>query len=127
DYGAEAARRQALNVIRAGCKMVEQKPLLKKRLRILRSTNRIIKRNDEDSFYAAIAADGDMGDGVNPACTVADEVHRWKTRKQLENWDVLSNGGITRRQTLTIAITTAGVQNESPLAWRLHENARKIQ
>jgi phage terminase large subunit-like protein len=68
-----------------------------------------------------------MGDGVNPACTVADEVHRWKTRKQLENWDVLSNGGITRRQTLTIAITTAGVQNESPLAWRLHEKTRKIQ
>jgi phage terminase large subunit-like protein len=126
-YGAGAATRQALNVYRAACKMVEQSPVLKKRLRILRSTHRILKRSDPDSFYAAIAADGDMGDGVNPACTVADEVHRWKTRKQLENWDVLSNGGITRRQTLTIAITTAGVQNESPLAWRLHEKTRKIQ
>ena len=28
---------------------------------------------------------------------------------------------------MTIAITTAGVQNESPLAWRLHEKARKIE
>jgi phage terminase large subunit-like protein len=67
-----------------------------------------------------------LGDGVNPAFTVMDEVHRLKTRKQLENWDVLSNGGITRRQTTTLAITTAGVQAESPLAWRLHEKTRKI-
>jgi phage terminase large subunit-like protein len=64
---------------------------------------------------------------VNPLLTVADEVHRWKTRKQLENWDVLANGGITRKQTLTIAITTAGVQTESPLAWELHEKTRKIE
>jgi phage terminase large subunit-like protein len=124
-YGAAAATRQAMNVYRASCKMVEQSPLLQKRFRVLRGTNRIIKRSDPDSFYAAIAADGDFGDGVNPAVVIADEVHRWKTRKQIDNWDVLSNGGITRRQTLTIAITTAGVQNESPLAWRLHEKTRR--
>lgn len=126
-YGAAAATRQALNVYRAACKMVEQSPLLGKELRIMRGTNRIIKRRDPDSFYAAIAADGDFGDGVNPSFVVADEIHRWKTRKQLENWDVLSKGGITRRETLTIAITTAGVQNESPLAWKLHEKTRKIE
>jgi len=40
---------------------------------------------------------------------------------------VLSKGGITRRQTLTIAITTAGVQNESPLAWKLHEKTRRLK
>src|SRR5260370_19970752 len=106
--------------------MVEQSRILSKRLRILRGTNRIIKRSDPDSFYAAIAADGDMGDGVNPACTVADELHRWRNRKHIENYDVLSNGGITRRQTLTIALTTAGVQNESPLAWRLHQRTRSV-
>jgi phage terminase large subunit-like protein len=125
-YGAAAATRQALNVFRAACKMVDQSPVLTKRLRVLRGTHRIIKRSDPESFYAAVAADGDFGDGVNPAVVIADEIHRWKTRKQLDNWDVLSNGGITRRQTLTIAITTAGVQNESPLAWRLHEKSRKI-
>ncbi len=64
---------------------------------------------------------------MNPSFVVADELHRWKTRKQLENWDVLSLGGVTRRQPLTIAITTAGTQNESPLAWRLHEKTRRIE
>ena len=126
-YGAAAATRQAVNVYRAACKMVEQSRILQKRLRVLRGTNRIMRRDDPDSFYGAIAADGDFGDGVNPSCVIADEVHRWKTRKQLENLDVLSNGGITRRQTLTIAITTAGIQSESPLAWRLHEKTRKIR
>jgi phage terminase large subunit-like protein len=126
-YGAASATRQALNVYRAATKMVEQSAILQENLRILRGTNRILKRSDPDSFYAAIAADGDLGDGVNPSVTVADEVHRWKTRKQLENWDVLSNGGITRKQTLTVAITTAGVQSESPLAWRLHEKTKKIE
>jgi phage terminase large subunit-like protein len=125
-YGAASATRQALNVYRAAATMVEQSSALKQRLRVLRSTNRIVKRSDPESFYAAIAADGDLGDGVNPSFVVADEVHRWKTRKQLENWDVLSNGGITRRQTTTVAITTAGVQTESPLAWRLHEKTLKI-
>jgi phage terminase large subunit-like protein len=125
-YGVAAATRQAMNVYRAACKMVEQSPILSKRLRILRGTNRILKRSDPDSFYAAVAADGDLGDGVNPACVIADEIHRYKTRKQLENWDVLSNGGLTRRQTLTVAITTAGVQNDSPLCWRIHEKTRKI-
>ena len=126
-YGAASATRQAMLVYRAACKMVEQNSILRNGLRVLRGTNRIVKRSDPDSFYAAVAADGDFGDGVNPACVIADEVHRWKTRKQLDNWDVLSAGGITRRQSLTIAITTAGVQNESPLAWRLHEKTRKAQ
>lgn len=126
-YGAAASQKQALNVYRAACKMVEQSPILRKHLRLLRGTGRILKRNDPDSFYAAMAADGDLGDGVNPSCVIADEVHRWRTRKQTDNWDVLTKGGITRRQALTIAITTAGVQNESPLAWRLHEKTRRIR
>lgn len=126
-YGAAAAIRQALNVYRAACKMTEQSPILSKHLRVLRGTNRIVKRKDLDSFYAAVAADGDLSDGVNPSFVVADEVHRWRTRKQLENFDVLSLGGLTRRQTLTVGITTAGVQNESPLAWRLHEKTKRIR
>ena len=87
-YGAASATRQAMNVYRAACKMVEQSTVLKTKLRVLRGTNRILKRSDPDSFYAAVAADGDFGDGVNPACVIADEIHRWKTRKQLDNWDV---------------------------------------
>jgi phage terminase large subunit-like protein len=48
-YGAAAATRQAMNVFRATCKMVEQSRLLGKHLRIMRGTNRIVKRKDPDS------------------------------------------------------------------------------
>lgn len=127
-YGAAAGQRQALNVYRAATAMVEQEPLLRARLRVLRSTHRIIRRNDPDSFYAAIAADGDLSDGVNPRFVVADELHRWRTRKQMENWDVLRLSGIARKtKTVCVAITTAGVVKESPLAWRMHEKVRKIE
>lgn len=126
-YGAAAAQRQALNVYRAASTMVTLSPELRKKFKLLQSTYRIIKRSDPNSFYAAIAADGDLTDGVNPSVTVADEVHRWKTRKMLENFDVLSLGGITRKQALTIGITTAGVRDESPLAWRLHEKTLRLK
>jgi phage terminase large subunit-like protein len=126
-YGAGAVTRQALNVYRIACKMVEQQPQLNARLRVMRGTNRIVKRNDRESFYAAVAGDGDFSDGCNPRFNILDELHRWKTRKHIENYDVLSNSGIARRETLTIGITTAGVQNESPLAWRLHEKTLKIE
>ena len=127
-YGAASTQRQALNVYRAATAMVEQSDILSDRLRILRSTHRIQKRSDPNSFYAAIAADGDFSDGVNPKFVIADELHRWRTRKQLENWDVLRLGGVSRKSIpLTVAITTAGIRNESPLAWRLHEKALKQQ
>jgi len=126
-YGAAGAQRQALNVYRAASTMVNLSPMLKQHFRILPSTYRILKRSDPNSFYAAIAADGDLTDGVNPRVTVADELHRWKTPKTLENFDVLSAGGITRKQTLTIGITTAGVRNESPLAWRCVRTGGSVQ
>lgn len=125
-WGAAAAQKQALNVFRAAHTMVRLSPILSKQLRPLPSTARILKRSDPNSFYAAIAADGDFSDGFNPACSVCDEVHRWRTRKQLDNHDVLALGGFTRRHTLNINITTAGIRNESPLAWRLHQKTLRI-
>jgi phage terminase large subunit-like protein len=106
--------------------MVEQSAELRSMLRILRSTHRILRRDDPDSFIAAIAADGDLTDGVNPACVIADEIHRWHTRKHLENWDVLALGGIARQHSLIIALTTAGTMDDSPLAWRYHEKTLKV-
>jgi phage terminase large subunit-like protein len=107
--------------------MVDKSPILSKRLRVLRSTKIIIKRKDPESFYRAISADGDLQDGINPHCVIADELHRWKVGKALDLWEILERGTIARRQPLMLAITTAGVQDESPLCWRLHEYARQVR
>jgi len=63
---------------------------------------------------------------VNPAFVVADEVHRWKTRKQIENWDVLSKAG-SRAADTDDCHHYGGRADESPLAWKLHEKTRRIE
>jgi phage terminase large subunit-like protein len=126
-YSAAAAKEQAGLVFRVAASMVEKSPLLSKELRVIRSTKTIVKRNDPDSFYRAISADGDLQDGINPHCVIADELHRWKVGKALDLWEILERGNIARRQPLTFAITTAGIQDESPLCWRYHEYARQVK
>lgn len=126
-YGAASSLRQAHIIYRMVTKMVEQSPELQRELKIYRSTYRVTRRDDPNSFYAAIAADGDMTDGVNPSFVVCDELHRWRTRKQMDNFDVLTMGGVSRKKTLAISITTAGVESESPIAWRLHQKTLLIK
>src|ERR1017187_4069373 len=64
-YGAAAATRQAMNVFRSAFKMVERWRHLGRRPGLLRGANRIMKRVVPDSFYAAVAAHGELSDGVN--------------------------------------------------------------
>src|SRR5580765_2113403 len=126
-YGAAASQKQALNVFRAAHAMVRQSALLNHKFRVLESTHRILRRGEPNSFYAAIAGDGDLSDGCNPSFSCLDELHRWTERKQFENYDVLTKGGITRKDTITVNITTAGTIDKSPLAWRLHNKTIRIQ
>lgn len=125
-YSAATSKDQASIVFRAASQMVNASPALSKKLRVIPSTKRIIRRDDESSFYAAISADGDIHDGINPSFVVRDELHRWRTRKALELNEILERGGITRKQPLVVDITTAGEVDESPLCWRRHEYARQI-
>lgn len=126
-YSAASSKDQAALVFKVAASMVEKSPALSKRLRVLRGTKTIHKRGDPDSFYKAISADGDVQDGINPHCVIADELHRWKVGKALDLWDILTKGTIARAQPLVFAITTAGIEDESPLCWRYHEYARQIK
>lgn len=126
-YSAAAAKDQAALVFRVAASMVEMSPILSEKLRVIRSTKVIVKRDDPDSFYKALSADGDVQDGINPHCVIADEVHRWKVAKALDLWEILKRGTIARSQPIMIGITTAGVQEESPLCWQKREYARRIR
>jgi phage terminase large subunit-like protein len=125
-YSAAAAKDQASLVFKVAASMVEHSPVLSSKLQVIRSTKTIVKRGDPDSFYRAIAADGDLQDGINPHCVIADELHRWKVSKALDLWEILERGTIARSQPLVFAITTAGIPDESPLCWRYHEYTRRL-
>lgn len=125
-YSAATTKDQASQVFRAAAQMVRANPALASRLNVRASTKRILRKDDPSSFYAALSADGDIHDGIQPCFVVRDELHRWRTRKALELNEVLERGMISRRESMVIDITTAGIRDESPLCWRRHEYARQI-
>lgn len=57
------------------------------------------------SKFEPLSADRDSGDGVNPYCLIADELHRYKSADLL---NMLQESMASRRNRLTIEITTAG-------------------
>lgn len=125
-YSAATTKSQASIVYRAAVQMVNAQPALKDALRIVPSQKRIIRRDDETIFYQALSADGDLNDGIQPSFVIRDELHRWRTRKQLELANVLTSKGVARREYLLWDITTAGDPDESPLCWRRHEYTERI-
>jgi phage terminase large subunit-like protein len=127
-YLAATTKEQAGIVFRTAAAMVEASPALGSILKVIRSTKRIVKRKDYNSFLAAISADGGAQDGINPHAVIIDELHRWKTGKSHELMNVLVKGTVARKQPLVFEITTAGsTQDESPLAWLEHERTRSIE
>ncbi len=126
-YSAATVKKQAAIVFNTAAAMVMSSPVLSKLFKVIRSSKRIIKRTDPDSFYQVIAADGDAEDGINPTCVIIDELHRWKTGKALELFQVLTKGTIAREEPLIIEITTAGsTEDESPLAAQENEYTRNL-
>ncbi|MGH8648984.1 MAG: terminase TerL endonuclease subunit, partial [Burkholderiales bacterium] len=62
------------------------------------------------SKFQPLSADKDSGDGVNPYCLIADEVHRYRDAALL---NMLKESMATRRNQLIIEITTAGWDRNS--------------
>lgn len=118
-YSAASDREQAGLMHEIAKGMVIQNPQMKKKCRITR--NAIVK-NGSLSFYKAISAEAASKHGFNAHGILFDELHAQPNR---ELWDVLTTSTGSRRQPLTIAITTAGFDKES-ICWEIHEYARKV-
>ncbi len=127
-YSAATTREQAAIVFKTAAAMVLASPMLSRKLKVIRSTKTIVRRDDPDSFYRAISADGGAQDGINPHCVIIDELHRWKTAAAFELLDVLTKGTVAREQPLVFEITTSGsTEDESPLCWAEHEYTLMMQ
>lgn len=126
-YGAASSKKQAGLVFDAAAAMVDMSSVLKKKLHVIPSTKRIVKLTDRYSFYEAISADGNKADGVNPSCSIFDELHRWRGEKCRQLFGVLSQSSITRQQPIRVMITTAGESPaKCPIAWEQHEYCRRV-
>ena len=119
-YSAAADKEQASLVFNAAKSMVENNAYLRKRLQIYRSA---IVHPDKGSTYKAISAEAYTKHGINASGIIFDELH---AQPNAELWDVLTTSTGSRKQPLTIAITTAGFDRDS-LCWKQHEHALRVQ
>lgn len=76
----------------------------------------------DGSYFKPLARDADSLEGLNPHCAIVDELHAHKTR---EVWDVLNIARGSRRQSLLLAITTAG-DNKAGVCYEQHSYVEEI-
>jgi len=120
-YSAAGDKGQASLVFNVAAQMVRYSPALIKRSKIIDSQKRIVNY-PTGSFYSAISAEAYSKYGYNAHGIIFDELH---TQPNRDLWDVLTTSTGTRRQPLTLAITTAGYDRNS-ICWEQHDYALKV-
>lgn len=122
-YGCASNRDQASKVLfNPAWKMLKQDPYLYDMVNILKREKRI-EYQDEDSYYEAISRDSASSEGYDAHGVIADEIHRHKSR---DLWDTLTTSQGSRREPLTVAITTAGEQREGTLCGELLDYSERV-
>ena len=81
-----------------------------------------VKCHRNGGTFRVVSADAGLQQGLNPSFVVIDEYHVHKTA---ELFDALTLGSATRSQPLTLVISTAGFDLESPLG-RLYRYGSKV-
>lgn len=119
-YSSATKKDQARIVWETAEKMVKASPDLRKFIRPYQSSLVVAKNS---SFFKPLSADSNSLDGLNPHGNIVDELHAHRDRGV---WDVLDSAMGSRRQPLTIAITTAGTYDPNGIGWEQHDYAVKV-
>jgi phage terminase large subunit-like protein len=101
--------------------LVRASPYLSKRLEIIDS-RKTVACVPTNSFWKVISSDSNRAEGLNIHGLCYDELHSAKDRRL---WDAIRYGGISRSQSLVLAITTAGYDRSS-ICYEQHEHALKV-
>lgn len=114
EYGAEiycvAPKLDQADIVYSAFKhTVEQEPELRAMLRPRKSDYYLAETN---SFVKKIAFNEKKADGYNPHLTVCDEIASWPGRKGLRQYEVMTSGGGSRDQPLTLSTSTAGYEHD---------------
>ena len=119
-YSAAGDALQARVIFDIAQGMVHQNPELASRCESFQYS---IKKKDSLSFYKVLTSESKTKYGLNAHGILFDELFVQPDR---ELWDALTTSTGSRRQPLTIAITTAGFDKES-ICYEIHEYAVKVR
>ena len=103
----------------AATMMVRKSAKLRSRIDIFKNNLNIIETG---SKFLPLGADSKTMDGLNVHGGMVDELHAHATR---DVWDVIITATGSRRQSLIMAITTAGYDKHS-ICWEQHDYTEKI-
>jgi phage terminase large subunit-like protein len=120
-YAASTSAKTARAVWEFAARMVRNSPQLRKSLKIIEHTGRIIDPKRRNVLQI-VPNRADAIEGKDVAVCVYDEVHLAKDRKL---FDAIEHGGRSRRQPLVLCITTAA-SDETSLAFELYDDAKKL-
>lgn len=120
-YVAAGDRDQASIIYNESSHLCKSSPALAKILRFVDSTRRIYLKKGR-GIYRVLSSDATLAEGVKWSHVYLDELHVQSPRM----WQTLKGGGISRMQPLMLAISTAGIYDETSIAWNQWELCEKI-
>ena len=121
-YSCASDRQQAGIVFDVAADMVRQSPALRRRIKIIPSTKRMVYQ-PTGSIYQVLSSEVATKHGLNVSACIFDELHTQPTRAL---YDVMTQGsGDARKQPLWIFLTTAGTDRNS-ICWEVHQKALDI-
>ena len=123
-YGCAADRQNASIIFDVAMDMVDQSPILKKYIKPIPSTKRLVYANTK-SYYQVLSAEAYSKHGYNVHGVIFDELHAQPNRNL---FDVMTEGsGDAREQPLFFLITTAGDDaDRQTIGWEQHQTAVDI-
>ena len=119
-YSTATKRDQAKLVFADAQAMVSNSSLLRRWVKSYRNNLNVPRTA---SKFEPLSADANTLDGLNPHGNIVDELHAHRDRQV---WDVMATSMGSRRQPLTIAITTAGVYCPESIGWEQHVHAVQV-
>lgn len=121
-FGCATSREQAGIVFKQMKELVQASPFLSEMLEVIDS-RKTIAYVPTNSFWKVISSDAGRQEGLNIHSLCYDEIHSARDDRL---WRAVRYGGISRAQSLILAITTAGVDRNS-IGYELHDHAMKCR
>lgn len=121
-YSCATDKEQASIIFDVAVAMVDQCPALRKRIKPILSRKRLVYL-PTNSVYRVLSSDVKNKHGFNVSGCIFDELHAQPNR---DLWDVMTKGaGDARDQPLTLALTTAG-DDENSICFEQHQKALDV-
>lgn len=119
-WGAAVDRDQARIVFEMTKQTIQSSPELNAVCKIYRD---VIECHRNGGMYRAASADAVAAHGYNPSCVIFDELH---LQRNWELYTALRSGSASRNNPITMAITTAGFDLETPLGEMYQRGCRIV-